>query len=195
MYDPLLQAISKHVSLTTDEQMIVCSLAQVKKLRKRQYLLQEGEVSKTENYVLKGCLRTYEVNDKGQEHVSQFSVEDWWVGDLYSFLTGTPSTYNIDCIEDSELLQFSRAALDEMYERVPKMERFFRILIQNAYIASTKRVASSMSKPALDRYIDFLKSYPHIDQRVPNHQVASYLGITPESLSRIRKQYAAGGFP
>jgi CRP-like cAMP-binding protein len=188
MTETLFDTMSKYITLDDHEKLIIGGLVNFKKLRKRQYLLQEGEVSKTENYVLKGCLRTYQINEKGQEHVMQFSVEDWWVGDMYSFLTETSSAYNIDCLEDCELLQFSKANLQKMYDLVPKTERYFRILVQNAYVAATQRLLSSISLPANERYAAFIDKYPEIEQRVPNHQIASYLGITPESLSRIRKQ-------
>jgi CRP-like cAMP-binding protein len=136
--------------------------------------------------------RTYDVDAKGQEHIVHFGLEDWWVGDLYSFLTDTPSNYNIDCLEDTEALQITRANLETLYQSVPKMERHFRILVQNAFIASTRRISATLAKSALERYQEFINRYPHIEQRVPNHQIASFLGITPQSLSRIRSQAAAG---
>ena len=127
-----------------------------------------------------------EVDEKGQEHIIQFGLEDWWVGDMYSFLTKTPSRTNIDCIEDSEVLQISDKNQDLLLRKVPKLERHFRKLIANAYSAAIQRIYSSLSKPALERYQEFIDKYPHIEQRVPNHYIASYLGITPQSLSRIR---------
>jgi CRP-like cAMP-binding protein len=192
MWEPILNSISRHIQLTEEETEYFTSLLTVKKLRKRQYLLQEGDVMRHETFVAKGCLRTYEIDEKGQEHVIQFSVEEWWVGDMYSFLTCTPSRFNIDCLEDTELIQFTKEQLEELYIRVPKFERYFRILVQNAYIAAQNRVLSIITKPALERYQEFVRKYPTIEQRVPNHQIASFLGITPESLSRLRKQYAAG---
>lgn len=192
MCQPLLDSIARYVLLTPEEQEIICSLATPRKLRKRQFLLQEGQVSRNETYVLKGCLRSYEVDEKGGEHVLQFSIEDWWVGDIYSYHSEQPSRLNIDALEDCELLQFPKQTMEEVFARVPKMERFFRILLQQAYVASTNRIMSAISKPAFDRYCEFIAKYPQIEQRVPNHLIASYLGITPESLSRLRKQYATG---
>ncbi len=186
MWDLLLKNLSKYVELTPEECEIIRSLFVYRKYRKRQYIQQEGEVTRLETFVIKGITRTYEVDETGQEHVIQFGPEDWWVGDLYSFLTDTPSKYNIDCLEDTEALQISKQDQETLYQRVPKMERHFRILIQNAFIASTQRLSSSLSKSASEQYEEFIKRYPHIEQRVPNHQIASYLGITPQSLSRIR---------
>lgn len=190
MWDLLLKNLSKYVELTPEECEIIQSLFVYRKYRKRQYIQQEGDVTRFETFVFKGITRTYEVDDTGQEHVVQFGIEDWWVGDLYSFLTETPSTYNIDCLEDTEVLQITKQDQETLYQRVPKMERHFRILVQNAFIASTKRLSSSLSKSASERYEEFIKRYPHIEQRVPNHQIASYLGITPQSLSRIRAGYS-----
>lgn len=188
MWEPLINNLSKFVELTEEEVGIIESLFHYKKFRKRQYILQEGDVVQHEYFIIKGVTRTYEVDDKGQEHIVQFGLEDWWVGDLYSFLTRTPSNYNIDCLEDVEVLQITMPGLETLYQRVPKLERHFRILIQNAYIASIQRLSGTLAKPALERYQDFIKRYPHIEQRVANHQIASYLGITPQSLSRLRSQ-------
>jgi CRP-like cAMP-binding protein len=188
MATPLIKSLSKYVSLSEEESTTIESLFTTRKFRKRQYILQEGEITRYETFIVKGLTRTYEVDEKGQEHIVQFGLEEWWVGDLYSFLTETPSNYNIDCLEDTEVLQITKANLETLYDRVPKMERHFRIIIQNAFIASTKRVSATLAKSALERYDEFINRYPQIEQRVPNHQIASYLGITPQSLSRIRSQ-------
>jgi CRP-like cAMP-binding protein len=189
MPDALVRSLSKYVSLTEEEATIIASLFTFKTFRKRQYVLQEGEITRHETFIVRGLTRTYEMDEKGQEHIVQFGLEDWWIGDLYSFLTETPSKYNIDCLEDTEVFQITKPNLETLYEKVPKMERHFRIIIQNAFIASTNRVASSLVKSAAERYLEFTSQYPQIEQRVPNHQIASYLGITPQSLSRIRAQH------
>jgi CRP-like cAMP-binding protein len=186
MWESLIANLSKHVSLTPGECAIIESLFTFKKFRKRQYILQEGDITRHETFIVKGITRMYEVDEKGQEHVVLFGLEDWWIGDLYSFLSETPTMYNIDCIEDTEVLQITKPNLETLYGKVPKIERHFRIMIQNAFIAVTRRVSSSLSKSASERYDEFILKYPQIEQRVPNHQIASYLGITPQSLSRIR---------
>jgi CRP-like cAMP-binding protein len=188
MSDLLLKNLSKYISLTEEEKGIVLSLFNQKKFRKHQYLLQEGEIARHEIFITSGITRTYEVDDKGQEHIVQFGVEDWWVGDLYSFLTETPTVYHIDCLEDTEVLQITRPNQELLYQKVPKLERHFRIMVQNAYVASVRRVSSTLIKSASERYEEFIHKYPQIYQRVPNHQIASYLGITPQSLSRIRSR-------
>ena len=188
MWDTLIQNLGRYVTLTADDAVVIKSLFKHRSLRKRQYIAQEGEIPRVDSFVVKGLTRTYEVDEKGQEHVIQFGLEDWWIGDLSSFLSESPTRYNIDCLEDTEVLQITKSDLDKLYEMVPKMERHFRIIIQNAYIASTKRISSSLTKTATERYQEFILRYPHIEQRVPDHQIASYLGITPQSLSRIRSQ-------
>lgn len=188
MYPLILQNIGRHIALSDSEQAYFLSLLHSKKLRRRQYLLQEGDVSRYENFIAKGCLRAYEVTPNGQEHVIQFGIEDWWIGDMYSFLTETPSKLNIDALENSEILQISKASLELLYQEVPKFERFFRLIIQNAFIATQQRLLSNLTDNASARYLEFLKKYPRIEQRVSNVQIASYLGMSPETLSRIRKQ-------
>jgi len=188
MLQPLLKNLGKYVSLTEDDTAIIQGLFKVSRFKRHQYLLQEGTLTRFETFVLNGLTRTYEMDDKGQEHVVQFGPEDWWVGDIYSFLTETPATFNIDCLEDTEVAQITKSDLEKLYQEVPKLERHFRILVQNAFIATTQRLSSTLSRSAAERYQEFILKYPQIEQRVPNHQIASYLGITPQSLSRIRSQ-------
>lgn len=187
LYHLILKNVQKHVTLTKEEKDIFTSMLKFKKLRKKQYLVQEGDVCKFEAFVNKGCLRAYSVDENGFEHIVLFALEDWWIGDLYSFLTQRPATYNIDALEDCELLLIDKKNLEDLYSKVPKFERVFRIMMQNAFIAQQQRIVESLSFPAIERYTHFIKKYPQLDQRLPQHQIASYLGITPEFLSKIRK--------
>ena len=151
--------------------------------------MQEGDVCKYVAFVEKGLLRSYTVNDRGQEHIAQFAYEGWWISDQFSFLTGAPSIYNIDAIEDCELLLLTKPAEDEMLERIPKLERYFRILLQNNLISTQKRLTSSFNQTAEERYSEMIQTCPGtLPNRIPQHMLASYLGITPETLSRIRRQ-------
>ena len=188
MWETLIENLSRFIVLSKDDITIIQSLFIEKKFRKRQYILQEADVSRYETYVVRGLTKTYEVDDKGIEHIMQFGPEDWWVGDMFSFLTETPTRFNVDCLEDTQILQISKPNLELLYQKVPATERYFRIIVQNAYIASINRISSSLRKTAPERYSEFIERYPHIEQRVPNHQIASYLGITPQSLSRIRRK-------
>jgi len=194
MYELLYSHFQQYISLTEEEFEVCKSFFTYKKLRKHQYILQEGEVSRFESFILSGCTRTYEIDERGQEHVIFFGLETWWVGDLHSFITGKPSRYAIDCLEDTEMLQISCADMHRLYEVVPKMERFFRLVIQKAYIAATERIHSNLSKQAAERYQEFIEKNPEIAQRVSSHQIASFLGITPQSLSRIRSQLVSKSY-
>ncbi len=190
---PLLEAnLSRHLQLTEEEKAILWSATTVRKFRKRQYILQAGDICRHENFVLKGCIRVYYVDDAGTEHIIMFAVEDWWTSDLLSFLTQTPATLNIDALEDCELLQIEHSAFEDLYRKIPKLERFFRIMMQNAYIAQQQRILFNISKTAKERYLYFIEKYPKLEQRLPQHQIAAYLGITPEFLSQIRKQLSEG---
>jgi CRP-like cAMP-binding protein len=186
----LLQHLSRYISLDSEETILIREFFRPKYLKKKDILLQHGEISRFENFVTKGCMRAFYIDTTGEEHIVQFAVEDWWISDMYSFLTQTPAMYTIEALEECELLQIDKNSLEELYLKLPKMERFFRIIIQNAFIASQKRIISAMSQTADERYQAFISKYPTIEQRVPQYQVAAYLGITPEFLSRIRKKFA-----
>lgn len=188
MYERILQNVSRFIELTEEEKQYFLSILQTKRLRKRQYLLQEGDISRNEYFVNKGCLRTYYIDAKGSEHVVQFAIEDWWINDMYSFLTQQPARYTIDALENTEVVFIDKKSWEELFNKVPKFERFFRLLLQNAFIVNQERIIAAMSRTAEERYLDFIERYPQFEQRIPQNQIASYLGITPESLSRIRKQ-------
>jgi CRP-like cAMP-binding protein len=146
-----------------------------------------GEISKFGIFVASGCLRTYTVDDKGKEHILQFSIENWWTGDMNSFITSTPAVFNVDALEDSDVLLFDNKAIQNITS-VPGLAALFQMGLQKSTSAQNKRIAASLSATAEERYDSFLKTYPTIAQRVPQHMIASYLGISPETLSRIRKQ-------
>ena len=188
MNERILKNVSRFIQLTPEETRYFISLLKHKKIRKRQFLVQEGDVGRYQYFVNEGCLRTYHTDEKGMEHNVQFSIEDWWTGDMYSFLTQTPGKYNIIAIEDSDLSCIDGEGLELLYTKVPKFERFFRHLLQNAFIALQERILSGMSETAEERYLNFRNKYSAMDKRIPLNQIASFLGITPESLSRIRKQ-------
>lgn len=180
--------LAKRINLTSKEFERCATFFSQKKLKKRQFLLQEGDVDKHIAFVTSGCLRAYTVDNKGEEHVIQFAIEDWWISDLHSFLTGKPATHNIDALEDSEVLLIEKTSREKLLTAIPKMERFFRLLLESNYIATHKRIQDSLSASAEERYLTFLKTYPTLVERIPQHQIASYLGITPQSLSRIRHE-------
>jgi len=191
MYDLLHKKILEIIPISDEEFNFCKTLFQPKKLRKRQFLLQEGDVCKYTIFVEKGLLRTFNIDEKGTEHVLQFAFEGWWMGDIYSFLTDEPSIYNIEALENSELLLLTRSSWELLLSKIPAFERYFRILIQNNLIATQRRLLGSMSKTAEEKYTDLVSKFPECLQRLPQHMIASYLGITPETLSRIRSQMAS----
>ena len=188
MYEMFFKKVNEKVDLTSEEEDICKAFLIPKKVRKKQYILQEGDVCKYGAFVERGALRSYTIDEKGQEHIVQFAIEGWWISDMYSFITGEPSVYNIDVLEDAELLLLSKPSEEELLKKVPKFERYQRLLIQGAYIALQRRLVLSLSQSAEEKYTKLTNTYPDIIQRVPQHMIASYLGITPETLSRIRKQ-------
>lgn len=190
MFEVLAQNIKEKISITDEEFEFTKTLFIPKKLRKRQYLLQDGDVCKYTAFVEKGMLRTFTIDEKGNQPILQFSMEGWWVSDLYSFLTNEPSLYNIDALEDCELLLVTKPNWDLLLEKVPAFERFFRILIQNSLIATQRRLMGSMSETAEEKYTKLINNFPGCIERVPQHMIASYLGITRETLSRVRSQLA-----
>lgn len=186
--DLIIQNISRHIQLDKTETDFFISLLQSKKLKRKEFLLKPGDICKTENFIVKGCLRTYTIDNNGFEHIVMFGIEDWWVGDLFSFLTQRPATYFIDALEDTEVLQITKTNLDKLYERVPKFERFFRLILQNAFIAQQQRINQNLSFTAEQRYLDFISKHPNLEQRLSQKQVSAYLGITPVFLSMLRKK-------
>lgn len=186
--DLILQNISRHIQLNKTETDFFISLLQTKKLKRKEFLLKQGDICKTENFIIKGCLRTYTIDNNGFEHIVMFGIEDWWVGDLLSFLTQSPATYFIDALEDTEVLQITKANLDQLYERVPKFERFFRLILQNAFITQQQRINQNLSYTAEQRYLDFITKHPNLEQRLSQKQISAYLGITSVFLSMLRKK-------
>lgn len=187
-FELILKNISKHIQLDKTETDFFISLLKTKKLKRKEFLLKQNEICKTENFIINGCLRTYSIDENGFEHIVMFGVEDWWVGDLFSFLTQLPSNYYIDAIEETEILQISKLNLDKLFDRVPKFERFFRLILQNAYIAQQHRINQNLSFTAEQRYFYFIQKYPELEQRLTQKQVSAYLGITPVFLSMLRKK-------
>ena len=166
------------------------SLLKPKTVQKKQLLLREGEVCDFEAYIVKGCLRTYYIDENGSEVILQFSVEDWWVSDIGSFHERKPSLLYIEAMEDSELLTLNPARKEELLSRVPQFERVFRLMIQRHLAAVEQRLIRNIAKTAEERYLEFIKQYPKIALRVPQHYIAAYLGMTPEFLSKIRRRLA-----
>ncbi|MGZ3925119.1 MAG: Crp/Fnr family transcriptional regulator [Flavisolibacter sp.] len=188
MFELLHKKIIAEVAITEEEFTYCKTLFLPKTLRKRHYLLQQGDVCRYQAFVEKGVLRSYTVDERENEHILQFASEGWWMADLSSYLNNEPSFLTMDAIEDAELLLIDKASWEKAMEKIPKLERYFRIIIQNHLVATQKRLLESFSETAEEKYLRFLQQFPGCEQRVPLHMIASYLGIKRETLSRLRKQ-------
>lgn len=184
----LISNIQKQISLHPDEIDFFVSLLKSKSIKAGEFLIREGDVCKHESFITRGCLKAYHESDQGVEHILDFLIEEWWADDLYSFLTQTPSKSFIKAIEDTEVLQISKDDLEALYQKVPKFERFFRLLFQRAYISQREQINQMLSVPAEERYIQFLKQKPYALKRFPQKDIASYLGVTPQFFSILKKK-------
>ncbi|TJY36943.1 Crp/Fnr family transcriptional regulator [Pontimicrobium aquaticum] len=185
---PFIEYINKYVNLTSKEETLLLSKIVFRNYLKDQYIIQQGDVCKSVNFIISGCTKTFYMDLEGQEHIVMFSIEDWWTSDLGSFITQTPADFNVQCLENTKVAQFTFDNLEKLYAEIPKLERLFRMIVERAFAASQKRIIRSFSLTAKERYLIFREAYPKIDQRVPQYMIASYLGITKEFLSKIKSQ-------
>ncbi|MBS1503661.1 MAG: Crp/Fnr family transcriptional regulator [Bacteroidetes bacterium] len=186
MTDTLIAHINKFIRLTEDEAARVAALATTVQVKKKHFLLQPGEVCRANYFVVKGCLRLYFINRNGQELITQFGIENWWITDYDSLETGRPSHYYIQAIEDAEVICLSKRSFDELMVQAPKMERYFRLILQRAHTAAMRRFEYLRDQSDEERYRQFVTLFPGFVQRIPQYMLASYLGFTPQFLSKIR---------
>lgn len=184
--EPLLDYFQKIIPLNNEEKQLVTERFQPRLYRKRQYVLQEGNQCNRMNFVVRGCLRLYTIDEKGNTHILQFAAENWWLTDIGSFYGKKESKLNIDALEDTMVLQISFENLTFLYDQAPKFNRIFRVLIENSHVALQNRLLQNISSTAEERYLSFVQTYTHLYNRLPQTQIAAYLGITPEFVSRIR---------
>ncbi|WP_214447197.1 Crp/Fnr family transcriptional regulator [Flavihumibacter rivuli] len=190
MWQSLIQNIAKKgIILDEEETSLLQSSFRIRQYKRNQFILQQGDISRHESFVVSGLARMYLVDRNGRDHIVYFGIEDHWIGDLRSHYLEKPSDYNIECIEPTLVLQINKNELEVLSEKIPKLTKFFLILYRNSIIWHESRTVSALSKTTLQRYQDFREKYAHLEQRVPLQQIASYLGVTPQSLSRIRRQY------
>jgi len=183
----LLKNIGRQVTLSERDKKILSEAFHTKKIKRKQFLQEAGEPSKYLYFVLQGCLRGYYTDKDGFEHVVSFAIEDWWISD-FGFHTGNTSIMTIDTLEDSEVLYIDKPTMDKLYDQVPQLDRYFRIILQNALMAQMQRIMQINSFTAEERYVAFQKKYPQFLQRIPQKYLASFLGIIPEFLSKLKKQ-------
>lgn len=186
MYETLFAHIKRFVPLSGDEKDILCSYLEYKTIHKKDYLLKESQVCGNNYFIVKGCLRVYFINEKGIEQIIQFGIENWWITDYTSMETKKPSPYFIQAVEDSEIVFLNKKIQDELFKKIPQLERYFRLILQRAYSATLMRVHYIFEQSGEERYHHFNKLFPEFIQRIPQYMLASYLGFTPEFLSKIR---------
>jgi len=191
MIELLKQNIAQHIALSESETSSFCSLFQQQLIKKKNFLLREGEVCKFEGFVTKGIFRVYHIDQSGSEQILYFAVENWWIADIDSFTNETRSQLFIEALEDSEVLLISKKDKEFAYENIPKIEKLFRVMTQKTHVALQRRMIDNLSKTADQRYLDFIEKYPQLFQKLSNLQIAAYLGISHEFLSKIRNKIAA----
>lgn len=184
----VLKHINERVKLTGEEQDKLISKLKTKTYLKAQYIVQSGSIYQHQTFINSGKVRTFYLDEKGNEHIVAFGIENWWVGDICSFASQTPAEFETQCLENTEVIQISFDDMQNLYREIPKLERYFRLIIQSAYGNMSKRIIRNHALSARNRYQLFIDMYPEIAQRVPQYMIASYLGITKEFLSTIRKQ-------
>jgi len=185
-FDLLLNNVSRYVQLNDREQEIFIAYLKPKNIKRKEFLLNEGEVCKYSIFVTAGCLRGYTVDKNGVEHVLNFAPPGWWIADMYSLISQKPGVLNIEASEATETILLSKTNQEKLYLEIPKFERFFRILTENSLVANQQRIVDNMSLTAEERYSIFCKRYPTLIDHLPQKQIASYIGVTPEFFSRMR---------
>lgn len=182
----LLQNISKHVSLTPEEEILLLSKIETKQFKAKTILLNSGEIANSTYFVNSGILRSFNINDNIIEHVLHFACEGWWIGDMYSYISEKPSNLFIEVLEDAEVVVISKENHQELYNEIPKLERFFRILAENSLVAHQERLMDNLSLSAEERFEKMCKKYPNLIQKVAQKHLASYIGVTPEFFSKMK---------
>ncbi len=186
MGSALYKHINKFINLNKDEQEVLAPFLQPLSVKKKGFLLEEGQTCRANYFVVKGCLRLYFIDIKGAEQTTQFAIENWWITDLTSFLFQEHSEFYIQAAEPTDVIAIGNNQYEEMFHQLPKLERYFRLILQKNHQASQRRIKFLYSQTAEERYRNFNRLFPEFVQRVPQYMLASYLGFTPEFLSKIR---------
>lgn len=182
----IIKNVSRFIELTDLEKQKYISLLKEVNIKKRDFLLQAGDVARYEYFITKGCLKTYSIDEEGKQHISMFGIEDYWTTDMASFISGEPSQFFVEALEDTELLAMPRTKYDLLFQEIPKFERFYRILYQRSLMSYIRRSNLNISMTAEERYIRFMERYPHIVRRIKQKDLAAYIGVTPEFISMIK---------
>lgn len=189
-YENILNNINRYVSLTEDDKQQFTAIVRTTKVKRRQFIVQPNFTCTHQTYILEGAFRSYFINSDGIDHTIQFAIEDWFISDFNSYINQSPASLFVEALEDSVVQQIAHQDVEQLCSGNPKFERFFRLVAQKSFAFSQRRVLSNLGKSAEERYLEFLGMYPSIVQRVPQYALASYLGMSPEFLSKIRKRLA-----
>lgn len=188
IFDLILQNIARHITLTEEEKNFFTSLLYSKSIKRKTLHFKEGDVCKDTTFVVSGCMRGYMIDKNGFEHVLSFAPSNWWIADMHSFISQQPGHITIEALADTEVLMLSKTDQEILYQQVPKFERFFRIIVEKSLVSNQQRLIDNFSLTAEERYHNFCKRYPGLIESVPQKQIASYIGITPEFLSKLRSR-------
>ena len=186
MYEALFAHLARYIHLNESEREMLASTLRYKKVSKKDYLLKQGQICTGNYFVLSGCFRLYSITATGTEQILQFGIPGWWISDYHSFENNIPSEYNIQAVEDAEIAIITRSDYNELFQKVPLLNNYFRLIMQRAYVASLKKMELLLCSSAEDRYRQFVNDYPEFVQRIPQYMLASFLGFTPEFLSMVR---------
>lgn len=184
----LVQHFSTYITLTEKEIELLTLMTRIHTIKKNDFIVKEGEICMYDSFVVKGCLKIFQTDENGKEHIISFAIENWWALDMYSFIGKLPAVYSIQAMEDTELIQFTREQYDLRYEVIPKLNMFTRKMLERSYVAQQTRILENISLNVEDNYKNFVKKYPNLESRISQKQVASYLGVTPEFLSRLKNR-------
>lgn len=190
-YELLLENFRRHIELTPENEVTIASLVTPRAFRKGQFINSEGEINRYTNFITSGSARVFYIDHNGQEHVIQLGIKNWWVGDYPSFITQKPGFLYTEALRPTEVQAFSYENQQKLFEQVPKMERFFRLITQKAYAAFQTRMLQNLSMDAEQRYLAFRAAYPDLEQQIAQKHIASYLGMSAEFLSKIKKRVLA----
>ncbi len=182
----ILENINKYITLSTEEEQLFLSKTEIRHYKTKTIILNAGEICKHSYFVNSGLLRSFTINDNIVEHILSFACEGWWIGDMYSLISQKPGTLFIEVLEDAEVVLLSKENQEQLYHEIPKLERFFRILTENSLVANQERLMDNLSLSAEERFDKFCKKYPTLIQKVSQKQIASYIGVTPEFLSKMK---------
>ncbi|MBK6504867.1 MAG: Crp/Fnr family transcriptional regulator [Ignavibacteria bacterium] len=184
----ILNNISKHISLDKEEEKFFISLLESRKVKRKEFLLQTGDICRHSAFVTDGCMRAYTIDENGFEHILQFAPPDWWIADMYSLITQKPGNLFIEAMEESEMLLLPKEEQEKLYVGIPKFERFFRIITENSLVSNRQRVMDNLSLTAKQRYEKFCSAYPTVFNTIPQKHIAAYIGVTPEFLSKLKAE-------